>query len=153
VAEAVRRAAETRGIDITLVRNGSRGLFWLEPLLEVETQAGRIAFGPVTADDVELLFDAGFHPLTDHPLCLGLTDEIPYLKRQERLTFARAASLIRCRRRLSRLAAIAAAAPSPRPAIPSSTRSCNPACAAAERLPTGHQVADGARQRGSIHRL
>ena len=89
VAEAVRRAAETRGIEITLVRNGSRGLFWLEPLLEVETQAGRIAFGPVTAGDVDLLFDAGFRPLTDHPLYLGLTEEIPYLKRQERLTFAR----------------------------------------------------------------
>jgi formate dehydrogenase iron-sulfur subunit len=89
VAEAVRRAAEARGIGITLVRNGSRGLFWLEPLLEVETQAGRIAFGPVTATDVEYLFDAGFRPLTDHPLCLGLTEEIPYLKRQERLTFAR----------------------------------------------------------------
>jgi formate dehydrogenase iron-sulfur subunit len=89
VAEAVRRAAEARGIEIALVRNGSRGLFWLEPLLEVETQAGRIAFGPVKAEDVELLFDAGFRPVTDHPLCLGLTEEIPYLKRQERLTFAR----------------------------------------------------------------
>jgi len=89
VAEAVRRAAAARGAEIALVRNGSRGLFWLEPLLEVETQAGRIAFGPVRAEDVELLFDAGFRPLTDHPLCLGLTEEIPYLKRQERLTFAR----------------------------------------------------------------
>jgi formate dehydrogenase iron-sulfur subunit len=89
VAEAVRRSAEARGIEIMLVRNGSRGLFWLEPLVEVETQAGRIAFGPVAADDVEYLFDAGFRPLTEHPLCLGLTEEIPYLKRQERLTFAR----------------------------------------------------------------
>jgi formate dehydrogenase iron-sulfur subunit len=89
VAEAVRRAAESRGVEIALVRNGSRGLFWLEPLLEVETQAGRIAFGPVKAEDVDLLFDAGFRPVTDHPLCLGLTEEIPYLKRQERLTFAR----------------------------------------------------------------
>jgi len=89
VAEAVRRAADARGIEIALVRNGSRGLFWLEPLLEVETQAGRIAFGPVKAADVEHLFDAGFRPITDHPLCLGLTEEIPYLKRQERLTFAR----------------------------------------------------------------
>ena len=89
VAEAVSRAAAARGVEITLVRNGSRGLFWLEPLLEVETQAGRIAFGPVRAEDVDLLFDAGFRPLTEHPLCLGLTEEIPYLKRQERLTFAR----------------------------------------------------------------
>src|SRR5262249_24007400 len=89
VAEAVRRAAEARGAEIALVRNGSRGLFRLEPLLEVETQAGRIAFGPGRGEDVELLFDAGFHPITDQPLCLGLTEEIPYLKRQERLTFAR----------------------------------------------------------------
>jgi formate dehydrogenase iron-sulfur subunit len=89
VAEAVRRAAAACGADIELIRNGSRGLFWLEPLLEVETQAGRIAFGPVRAEDVELLFDAGFRPLADHPLCLGLTEDIPYLKRQERLTFAR----------------------------------------------------------------
>jgi formate dehydrogenase iron-sulfur subunit len=90
VAEAARRAAEARGVEIALVRNGSRGLLWLEPLLEVETpQAGRIAFGPVKAEDVDLLFDAGFRPVTDHPLCLGLTEEIPYLKRQERLTFAR----------------------------------------------------------------
>src|SRR6202008_3721206 len=45
--------------------------------------------GPGRAEDVELLFDAGLRPLTEHPLCLGLTEEIPYLKRQERLTFAR----------------------------------------------------------------
>jgi len=89
VAQAVHRAAEARGAEIDLVRNGSRGLFWLEPLVEVETEAGRVAFGPVRAEDVDLLFDAGFRPLTDHPLCLGLTEDIPFLKRQERLTFAR----------------------------------------------------------------
>ena len=48
VAEAVLRAADRRGVEITLVRNGSRGLFWLEPLVEVETPEGRVAFGPVT---------------------------------------------------------------------------------------------------------
>jgi formate dehydrogenase iron-sulfur subunit len=89
VAEAVLSAAERRGVEITLIRNGSRGLFWLEPLVEVETPAGRVAFGPVTPGDVELLFDSAFRPRTAHPLCLGLTEAISYLKRQERLTFAR----------------------------------------------------------------
>jgi formate dehydrogenase iron-sulfur subunit len=89
VAEAVLRAAERRGVEITLVRNGSRGLFWLEPLVEVETPEGRVAFGPVSPGDVDLLFDSAFLPRTGHPLCRGLTEEISYLKRQERLTFAR----------------------------------------------------------------
>ena len=89
VAEAVLRAADRRGVEITLIRNGSRGLFWLEPLVEVETPAGRVAFGPVAPADVDLLFDSAFRPRTEHPLCRGLTEEISYLKRQERLTFAR----------------------------------------------------------------
>ncbi|MBY0468780.1 MAG: formate dehydrogenase [Burkholderiaceae bacterium] len=78
-----------RGLPITLVRNGSRGLFWLEPLLEVATPAGRVAYGPVTADDVAGLLDAGALQGGAHPLRLGLTEQIPYLARQQRLTFAR----------------------------------------------------------------
>jgi formate dehydrogenase iron-sulfur subunit len=89
VAEAITREARARGLDISLVRNGSRGLFWLEPLVEVETPAGRMAYGPVTAGDVPSLFDAHFAMGGAHPLSLGLTDEIPELKRQQRLTFAR----------------------------------------------------------------
>jgi formate dehydrogenase iron-sulfur subunit len=89
VAKAVAMQAEARGEAVTLVRNGSRGLFWLEPLVEVETPAGRIAYGPVKASDVPGLFDAGLLRGGQHALSLGLTDEIPYLKRQERLTFAR----------------------------------------------------------------
>ena len=81
VAEAVRR-----GVDLDLVRVGSRGMVWLEPLLEVDTPAGRMAFGPVAAGDVAGLFDAGFGA---HPKALGLTEEIGFLKRQTRLTFAR----------------------------------------------------------------
>ena len=72
-----------------MVRNGSRGMFWLEPLVEVETAQGRIAYGPVTAEAVPGLLDAGFLEGKSHALCLGPTEEIPYLKRQERLTFAR----------------------------------------------------------------
>ena len=60
VAQAVVRTASVRGDDIRLVRNGSRGLFWLEPMVEVATPAGRVAYGPVSAEDVAGLFDAGF---------------------------------------------------------------------------------------------
>ena len=89
VAAAVAREAARRGVEIALVRNGSRGLFWLEPMVEVETKAGRVAYGPVSADEVASLFDADFLAGGKHKLNLGPTEEIPYLKRQERLTFAR----------------------------------------------------------------
>ena len=88
-AQAIASEAARRGIDIHLVRNGSRGLLWLEPLVEVETPAGRLAYGPVRAADVSGLFDAEFTAGHAHPLALGPTAEIPYLKNQERLTFAR----------------------------------------------------------------
>ena len=87
-ATALAAEAARRGINIELVRNGSRGLFWLEPLVEVATAQGRVAYGPVLADDVPALFDALLAGAA-HPLCHGLTDDIPYLKNQERLTFAR----------------------------------------------------------------
>src|SRR5580700_10755723 len=89
VARAIASEASSRGLDITLVRNGSRGLFWLEPLVEVETAQGRIAYGPVSRESVAGLFDAGFLEGKTNALCLGATEEIPYLKQQERLTFAR----------------------------------------------------------------
>jgi formate dehydrogenase iron-sulfur subunit len=89
VARAITKQAAARRVDVTIVRNGSRGMFWLEPLVEVETKLGRVAYGPVTADAVAGLFDAGFLDGKPHALCLGLTEEIPFLKNQERLTFAR----------------------------------------------------------------
>ena len=89
VALAIQAEAEKRQVAIELIRNGSRGLYWLEPLVEVATPQGRIAYGPVTIADVPRLFEAGFHNGGAHPLALGLTEEIPYLKRQQRLTFAR----------------------------------------------------------------
>ncbi len=90
VATAIALEAARRKADITLVRNGSRGLFWLEPLVEVETPQGRIAYGPAGVKDVAALFDAGFLTGARHALCLGPTEQIPFLKKQERLTFARA---------------------------------------------------------------
>ncbi len=89
VAEAVERIAAESGAKVEIVRNGSRGLYWLEPLVEVETAAGRIAYGPVAADDVKGLFESGFLEGKPSPLFLGPTEEIPFLKRQTRLTFAR----------------------------------------------------------------
>ena len=88
-AKAIVAEAGKRGLDINLVRNGSRGLFWLEPLVEVETANGRFAYGPVKPKDVDGLFDAGFLEGCSHRLSLGLTEEIEYLKKQERLTNAR----------------------------------------------------------------
>ena len=89
VARAVEAEAKRRNLSIELVRNGSRGMFWLEPLVEVETSAGRVAYGPVTAKDVPELFEAGFLSGAPHRLGHGVTSEIPWLKQQERLTFAR----------------------------------------------------------------
>lgn len=77
------------GGDVEIVRNGTRGMLWLEPLVEVETDDGRMAYGPVSASDVQSLFDAGFIKGGDHELGHGKTEEIPYFARQERLTFAR----------------------------------------------------------------
>ncbi|CAM8625806.1 NuoF NADH,ubiquinone oxidoreductase, NADH-binding (51 kD) subunit [Paracoccaceae bacterium] len=85
IAEAIRAHAHTKGVDLTLVRNGSRGMVWLEPLAEVETPAGRMAFGPMTLADVPALFG----DLAAHPKALGLTEDLPWLKAQTRLTFAR----------------------------------------------------------------
>ncbi|MGS0742152.1 formate dehydrogenase beta subunit [Glaciimonas sp. GG7] len=89
VADAIVAVALLRGIAIKLIRNGSRGMFWLEPLVEIATAEGRIGYGPVEPEDVAALFDAGFQNGGKHTLALGLVDQIPYLQKQERLTFAR----------------------------------------------------------------
>ncbi|MBO1110412.1 formate dehydrogenase beta subunit [Bordetella petrii] len=89
VARAIEQEAGRRNVAVRLVRNGSRGLLWLEPLAEVATPAGRIAYGPVQPEDVPGLFDAGWLQGGPHALCHGPTEDIPYLKKQQRLTFAR----------------------------------------------------------------
>ena len=89
VAGALQRECAARGLQVQIVRNGSRGLLWLETLVEVETPEGRMAYGPVTADAVPGLIDAGMLQGGSHALCHGLTEAIAYLARQERLTFAR----------------------------------------------------------------
>ncbi|PVB62162.1 NADH-quinone oxidoreductase subunit NuoF [Labrenzia sp. 011] len=89
VADAVAAELSARGLEAKLVRNGSRGLHWLEPLVEVSFGAHRVAYGPVKPADVAGLFDAGFLEGGAHPLFHGETEEIPFLKKQTRLTFAR----------------------------------------------------------------
>jgi len=88
VTVAMRAAAARDNVALDIVRNGSRGLYWLEPLVEVETSAGRIAYGPVAPGDADGLLAAILGNGT-HPLRLGPSEEIPWLKRQTRLTFAR----------------------------------------------------------------
>ncbi len=88
-AGAIASEAQRRGLEVQVVRNGSRGLYWLEPMVEVVTDTGRVAYGPVLVDDVASLFDADFLHGGQHALGQGLTEKIPYLAKQERLTFAR----------------------------------------------------------------
>jgi formate dehydrogenase iron-sulfur subunit len=83
VATAIAREAARRGVEVTIIRNGSRGMFWLEPLVEIETPEGRMGFGPCAVADVPALFEPG------HFKALGLVEKIPFLARQQRLTFAR----------------------------------------------------------------
>ncbi|MCQ0094151.1 NADH-quinone oxidoreductase subunit NuoF [Roseovarius sp. M141] len=82
VAAAIRTEADARGLDATIIRNGTRGMIWLEPLVEIDTGEGRRAFGPVTPEDVPALLDGKMAGL-------GKVEDIPFLARQTRLTFAR----------------------------------------------------------------
>src|ERR1700721_251088 len=89
VADAIASEASARGVELRLVRNGSRGATWLEPLVEVVTPQGRVGYGPVTPADVAGLFAADFLNGGKHSLALGVVDEIPWFATQQRLTFAR----------------------------------------------------------------
>ena len=89
VAAAIAAAAEQRGVKVSIVRNGSRGLFWLEPLVEVVTPHGRVAYGPVNAAVVPELFAANFLHGGKHALCLGDIATHPYLAKQQRISLRR----------------------------------------------------------------
>ncbi|GAB3470325.1 formate dehydrogenase beta subunit [Actinophytocola sediminis] len=84
VAERVRAAT---GPDVEVVRTGSRGMLWLEPLVEVQTPAGRVGYGPVAPEDVDGLVAAGL--IDGRGESLGLVEDLPWLRRQHRVTFAR----------------------------------------------------------------
>ena len=87
--QTARALAAAAGEDVSITRTGSRGMVWLEPLLELQTPAGRIAYGPVRAADVPGLLAAGLLHGGEHPLRIGLPDQHPFLQAQTRLTFAR----------------------------------------------------------------
>ena len=89
VAAAIGRELEERGIEAMIVRNGSRGAYFLEPMVEVACATGRIAYGPVRPTDVKSLFDSGFLSGSPHKRWLGAPDAIDFLAGQTRLTFAR----------------------------------------------------------------
>ncbi len=89
VAAALAAHCERMGIGLTIVRNGSRGMHWLEPLIEVATPDGRIGYGPVGADDVEGLVAAGLFEGGAHPLRIGRPEAQQFMASQQRLTFAR----------------------------------------------------------------
>lgn len=89
VAEQIVAEAARRGVAVEIVRNGSRGMLWLEPLVEVATANGRIGYANVDEDDIPALFDAGFHEGREHAKNIGVVDEHPWLAKQQRLTFAR----------------------------------------------------------------
>jgi len=88
-ADEVAECIQDHSADVEIVRNGSWGMCWLEPLVEVEIDGERVAYGPVTVDDVEGLLEAGFLQGGDHALKLGNVADIPYLKNQDRWTFRR----------------------------------------------------------------
>src|SRR6185437_2443704 len=89
VARALAAGLRARNQEAEIVRTGSRGLYWLEPMIEIETPEGRIAYGPVAAEDMPGLLDAALLEGGAHPLRLGRPDALPFLARQTRLTFAR----------------------------------------------------------------
>jgi len=89
LARAIADLAAQQGIAVEVVRTGSRGLFWLEPLVEVDTARGRIAYGPIQPPDIAGLFDANFLSGGDHPLRIGRMEDVTYLARQQRLVFSR----------------------------------------------------------------
>lgn len=82
VADAIRSEAAARGLEIELIRTGTRGMIWLEPLVEIDRGEGRRAYGPVTPADVPALLDGTADTL-------GPVEDIPFFARQTRLTFAR----------------------------------------------------------------
>src|SRR5262249_37914804 len=87
VARALFKASETRGLDVEIVRTGSRGMYWLQPPIEGERPEGRIGHGPGKPPEIWRLLRARRREGGKHPLSLGLVEDIPFFKRQTRLTF------------------------------------------------------------------
>jgi len=88
IADRLALEAERRGLPVEIVRTGSRGMYWLEPMIEVERPEGRIGYGPIGDADVAELISAGALEGADHPLRLGPVEDISFFAQQTRLTFA-----------------------------------------------------------------
>jgi formate dehydrogenase iron-sulfur subunit len=89
VARSIAAEAKRRSVDVEIVRVGTRGMLWLEPLVEIEKDGRRLAYGPVSPRDVASLFDAGFMVGGQHRLGHGPTDEMDWMRRQTRVSFGR----------------------------------------------------------------
>jgi formate dehydrogenase iron-sulfur subunit len=89
LVEAITSLAARRKQPVEIVRNGSRGMHWLEPMLEVATDDGRIAYGPVEMSDIESVLDAMLARGAAHKLRIGMPEDHPFMKKQTRLTFTR----------------------------------------------------------------
>jgi formate dehydrogenase iron-sulfur subunit len=89
IAAVIAGLAAKRKLAVEIVRNGSRGMHWLEPMLEVATDKGRIAYGPVEFGDADSVFEAMIAGGGEHELRIGIPEEHPFLKKQTRLTFSR----------------------------------------------------------------
>jgi formate dehydrogenase iron-sulfur subunit len=89
VAITLADEARRRGIDLRIIRNGSRGMYWLEPLVEVVTHEGRVGYGAVSAADIPALLDARMLEGAVHALRIGDPGKHPWMRNQQRLTGAR----------------------------------------------------------------
>ena len=90
VADQLQQHFVTSNVPAEVIRNGSRGLYWLEPLIEIETEAGRFSYGPIKPEEVSEFIEGKCWEINDqHGKYLGLTENIPYLREQQRITFAR----------------------------------------------------------------
>ncbi|MEI6109453.1 MAG: formate dehydrogenase, partial [Actinomycetes bacterium] len=89
VAAKIVEIAAKQGLDVTVVRTGSRGMLFLEPLMEVETASGRIGYANVTPEMVEDLLAVGALNGASHTSTIGQVESHEYFARQNRITFAR----------------------------------------------------------------
>jgi len=94
IAAAIASSAAASSLPVEITRTGSRGMLWLEPLVEIECDGVRYGFGPIEPDVLGSLLNAGLlraelKRLIAHPASLGPVDKIDYLARQTRLTFSR----------------------------------------------------------------
>ncbi|MFM8212428.1 MAG: formate dehydrogenase beta subunit [Actinomycetes bacterium] len=89
VAQEIQNQAKSKNIEIEIIRNGSRGMLWLEPLVEVEIENVRYGYANVEESKVKELFESNFLTNKTHPLSIGEVDNHEWLKNQTRVTFQR----------------------------------------------------------------